>query len=351
MKVDSERGTSRRLQDTTCTDWINRDFPERCARVRRATSGSSSRRTCRRRPMHFCIDRFEYPNRKGEYPIIVVTWHEAGALCEARGKRLCTEDEWTFACEGEEAMPYPTATSATRRRASSTGRGSLRRAPPRRARQRDAIGEIDYALAGRALAARSPRCRSPFGVYDMTGNVDEWTRSSQREGYASILKGGYWGPVRTRCRPATRAHDEDFFFYQQGFRCCADAPAVRRPRRRRPDYSRRRRSRGEPRAHLARHVEQAALEDEVALRLAAATRGPSRARSPAARPRGGPRCASRAATAPSSEGRSRRPRAIDARLAPFAQCDVRRVTAASPRATATRASRSASRFAMSARLS
>jgi formylglycine-generating enzyme required for sulfatase activity len=57
----------------------------------------------------------------------------------------------------------------------------------------------------------------------MTGNVDEWTRTSnalaERQ---SVMKGGYWGPVRTRCRPATRAHDELHTFYQQGFRCCAD---------------------------------------------------------------------------------------------------------------------------------
>jgi hypothetical protein len=37
------------------------------------------------------------------------------------------------------------------------------------------------------------------------------------------LKGGYWGPVRARCRPATRAHNEDFVAYQQGFRCCGEA--------------------------------------------------------------------------------------------------------------------------------
>jgi formylglycine-generating enzyme required for sulfatase activity len=57
----------------------------------------------------------------------------------------------------------------------------------------------------------------------MTGNVDEWTRSTQRGGHASILKGGYWGPVRTRCRPTTRIHGPGHVLYQQGLRCCADA--------------------------------------------------------------------------------------------------------------------------------
>jgi sulfatase modifying factor 1 len=67
------------------------------------------------------------------------------------------------------------------------------------------------------------KCKSPVGVYDMTGNIDEWTRSSVG-GRKSILKGGYWGPVRTRCRPSTRAHGEAHVFYQQGVRCCNDVP-------------------------------------------------------------------------------------------------------------------------------
>jgi hypothetical protein len=68
-------------------------------------------------------------------------------------------------------------------------------------------------------------CKSPFGAYDMTGNVDEWTRSVNATGYRSVLKGGYWGPVRARCRPSTRAHNEDFVAYQQSFRCCGDSNA------------------------------------------------------------------------------------------------------------------------------
>ncbi len=39
--------------------------------------------------------------------MIYVSWYEAKSLCERSGKRLCTEEEWTFACEGEEATPYP----------------------------------------------------------------------------------------------------------------------------------------------------------------------------------------------------------------------------------------------------
>jgi sulfatase modifying factor 1 len=225
MKLDGAKGAVEPLQDATCTEWISRTFPERCAvfdRARWLTVVSD----LPTKPLHFCVDRYEYPNRKAAYPVIAVTWHEADSLCQERGARLCTEEEWTFACEGEEARPYPTGY----RRDSSAcvvdrpwklfdeNRLAVRDSPL-------AIAEIDYAWQGEPSGAR-PLCRSPFGVYDTTGNVDEWTRSVRREGYRSIFKGGYWGPVRARCRASTRAHNEDFYFYQQGFRCCEDVPAA-----------------------------------------------------------------------------------------------------------------------------
>jgi formylglycine-generating enzyme required for sulfatase activity len=67
-----------------------------------------------------------------------------------------------------------------------------------------------------------PRCVSWAGVHDMTGNVDEWTVNETGQPFDSALKGGWWGPIRGRCRPATTAHNEGFIYYQIGFRCCAD---------------------------------------------------------------------------------------------------------------------------------
>ena len=57
----------------------------------------------------------------------------------------------------------------------------------------------------------------------MTGNVDEWVVNESGKPFKSGSKGGYWGPVRARCRPMTTGHAENFPFYQTGFRCCADA--------------------------------------------------------------------------------------------------------------------------------
>lgn len=209
------------MQKTTCKRWINRDFPERCAEFDRDKWLAMSSELAKK-PMHYCIDRFEYPNQKGAYPVISVSFYEASDLCAETGKRLCDEAEWTFACEGEEAQPYPYG--YVRDPGACIVDQNWKPYNETAMRPRDgaaAMGEVDRLWQGVASGSQ-PRCRSPFGIYDMTGNVDEWTRSVREGERPSILKGGYWGPVRTRCRPSTRSHDENHTFYQQGFRCCAD---------------------------------------------------------------------------------------------------------------------------------
>ncbi len=194
------------------------DERERCMRFRKPTR-CRSRRT---QAMDFCIDRYEWPNREGAAPAVVVSWNEAADLCRRAGRRLCSEDEWTLACEGPAMLPYPwgyerDATTCNIDRHN-------------REYERDAVTGDDRARANEEAARVSQaapsgsyaRCESPYGARDMTGNVDEWAVSRTGDPHRSVLKGGYWGRVRTRCRPATRRHDEGFRYYQIGFRCCAD---------------------------------------------------------------------------------------------------------------------------------
>ena len=215
-------GEIERIQDAACVDWISKDFPARCRTFDRSKIDVEVAKLPTR-ALDFCMDRFEYPNVLGQNPVIVVTFHEAESLCKKSSKRLCNENEWTFACEGEEVRPYPYG--YTRDATACVVDRDWRPFAEGALQPRDGNGaraELDRLWQAEPSGARGA-CTSPFGVYDMTGNVDEWTRSARSTGYASILKGGYWGPVRARCRPATRAHNEDFIAYQQGFRCCADA--------------------------------------------------------------------------------------------------------------------------------
>ncbi len=227
-KLDSHgresSGEVEELQNSSCVDWISRDFPARCKTFDRAGWLELSQKLPSK-PMRFCIDRFEYPNRKGQNPMIVVSYNEATALCKAGGKRLCNESEWTYACEGDEARPYPygydrdrDACVVDRNWKPFTENGL---APRDGKKARD---ELDRLWQGMPSGS-NPRCKSASGVYDLTGNVDEWTRTVRTTGYASVLKGGYWGPIRARCRPSTRAHNEDFVAYQQSFRCCSAVAA------------------------------------------------------------------------------------------------------------------------------
>ena len=68
-------------------------------------------------------------------------------------------------------------------------------------------------------------CKSPFGVYDMVGNLDEPVlREAQRFAYPfrNGLKGGWWMAGRNRCRPVTTAHNDHYRDIQIGVRCCRD---------------------------------------------------------------------------------------------------------------------------------
>ena len=182
-----------------------------------------------RRPMRYCVDRYEWPNKRGELPALLISWADAKKTCESVGKRLCTEDEFNFACEGEEMLPY------TYGYARDPSKCSIDKPYRKRQRRlfkyercmRDPRCKAELARLDQRLPVGSlPQCVSPFGAYDMNGNMNEWvTRPGKKYPNRSGLKGGWWGPVRGRCRPTVGFHKEDDYGYEEGFRCCKDAEA------------------------------------------------------------------------------------------------------------------------------
>lgn len=167
--------------------------------------------TCRGTREHerFCIDREEYAEASG-LPLANQSWTSAGEVCAAQHKRLCLESEWQFACEGEEMRPYPY--------------GFVRDATACNIDRTD-LGKPNAGLRDlRAPISAYPRCVSPFGVHDMSGNIEEWTtldhgRAPQR----SSMKGAWWLPGKNTCRARTLGHGEIYRGPQVGVRCCADA--------------------------------------------------------------------------------------------------------------------------------
>jgi hypothetical protein len=73
-----------------------------------------------------------------------------------------------------------------------------------------------------------PLCVSGYGVHDLPGNNDEVASSetnaaNYRGRYDSVTTGGPWYKgVRNQCRPKIYTHDEGFYYYYLGFRCCSE---------------------------------------------------------------------------------------------------------------------------------
>jgi formylglycine-generating enzyme required for sulfatase activity len=200
-----------------------RRVPERCVKYEEPTQCLSDERV----PMRFCIDRYEWPNEVGKLPLLLVTWREAKVKCESVGKRLCTADEFNFACEGEQLTPYSFGYERDAERCNMDKPyvwPKFQLLPYEMCleskRCKDHLEEIDQ----REPIGSHPRCTSPFGAFDLNGNVNEWVvRPKEKKPWRSGLKGGWWGPARSRCRPMVIAHGENYVGYEVGFRCCKDA--------------------------------------------------------------------------------------------------------------------------------
>jgi Sulfatase-modifying factor enzyme 1 len=195
----------------------------------------------------FCIDRYEAPNRAGAQPLVMYTFDEADAWCTARGKRLCFDDEWTLACQGPTASAYPYGNTyepgecnddktwiaydqskldlwpwnlpASQIDSLPALLAAVRAEGPNTSIAAD---EVERLYQGTPSGAK-PGCGGAYGVFDLVGNAEEWTR--RRDGgttsFHGSLKGRYWAESRT-CQSAVTTHGDGFRFYEIGFRCCKD---------------------------------------------------------------------------------------------------------------------------------
>lgn len=170
---------------------------------------------------HYCIDRYEYPNKRGTVPQDWMSWYDVKNACESASKRLCTRSEWDFAAEGPQWHPYPYGDGFHRDKSICNFDNSI----PFMDIQGVKDPKSEDALALRDLLVPSgslERCVSDWGVHDMAGNIDEWVVNETGKPYVSGLMGGHVFGVRNASRPMTDAHNPEFHWYETGGRCCQD---------------------------------------------------------------------------------------------------------------------------------
>ena len=105
----------------------------------------------------FCIDKYEYPNQAGVEPKAKVNWQNAQGICSSQGKMLPTEAQWEKVARGTDGRVYPWGDYLD--------------------------DEKKKALKKKYNSGTYSWNVSPYGVYDMSGNLWEWGADWYDEGY------------------------------------------------------------------------------------------------------------------------------------------------------------------------
>jgi len=157
--------------------------------------------------------RYYYSAGREEHPVVLVSWNDTKAFCDWAGLRLPTEAEWEKAARGTDGRQYPWGNAWDGNKCAS---GSMDISL-----MKSKTGYVDMG-GGRStvLVGSFASGLSPYGCYDMAGNVWEWCADWFDENYYGrsannnppgpssganrVLRGGCWIDVSNYCRSAYR---------------------------------------------------------------------------------------------------------------------------------------------------
>lgn len=161
-------------------------------------------------PKYWHDPKYNLPN----YPVVGVSWYEAAAYAKRAGKRLPTEAEWEKAARGPRGNEWPWGNEF----------------------RSDFVNtaESEEQAGGTTPIGMYPAGASYYVVFDMSGNVSEWTADWYHPYPGStyedlhhgerfkVRRGGNWGWDRDYTRCTCRVASPPTADYAViGFRCCA----------------------------------------------------------------------------------------------------------------------------------
>lgn len=111
-----------------------------------------------------------FPEGQERHPATNISWFKAKAYAEWIGKDLPTEEEWEKAARGTDKRLFPWGNEFETTKCNTRLSG----------------------ITGTTPVDEYPEGVSPYGCYDMAGNVWEWTNSWREKDETIIVRGGSW---------------------------------------------------------------------------------------------------------------------------------------------------------------